>query len=222
MLQTSYEKKAAIRIITSAARDYKNLLEGNNYIFIYKNRQKNCIEYFEAAFLARNFQHLTGLDYIDSSGSSIINALDFYRKCLNRQLKESEIRFKSDGTTSLKLTALPMIINFLKSSKMTALYNGIRPKLAIERIAGTTNFCLGFKYDKCGYYVPSSALLEDIRDLTTEAYQILAILSKPASNKFPIYKDIRYVAKGVTLDKLTMPDELIALINLENYMEKNK
>ena len=103
---------------------------------------------------------------------------------------------------------------------MTAIYNGFRPKLAIDRIAGTTNFCLGFTLDKCGYYVPSSALLEDIRDVTSHAYQILAILSKPASKKMPVYKDIRYVAKGASLDKLPFSASLEALISLENYKDK--
>ena len=39
----------------------------------------------------------------------------------------------------LKLEALPKLVQFLRFSKMTVLYNGIRHKLAIDRIAGTTN-----------------------------------------------------------------------------------
>lgn len=55
--------KDAIRIISRAAKDYDDKLNGYNYIFIYKNRQNNQIEYFESAFLPRNFQHLTGIEF---------------------------------------------------------------------------------------------------------------------------------------------------------------
>lgn len=211
--------KDAIRIISRAAKDYDDKLNGYNYIFIYKNRQNNQIEYFESAFLPRNFQHLTGIEFIDSQGNILHNPTQFYQKCLNSTLKESDIAFKSDGTTELKLQALPLIVNFLKSSKMTAIYNSIRPKLSVDRLAGTTNFCLGFTKDK-NYYVPSSCLLEDIRNLADVTFHILAIFSKPATKNTPIYKDVRYVAKGVKLTTLSFSDELSSLISLENYTEK--
>ena len=127
--------------------------------------------------------------------------------------------FKSDGTTELKLQALPLVINFLKSSKMTAIFNSIRPKLSIDRLAGTTTFCLGFTKDN-EYYVPSSCLLEDIRNLTDVTFQILAIFSKPANKTTSVYKDIRYVAKSVKLSHLSLPTNLSSLISLENYIEK--
>jgi len=219
MKTTLKKHKDAIRIITTAAKEYDKMLNGNNYIFIYKNRNNNQVEYFETTFMARNFQHLTGIDFIDNNKNTIHNPTYFYKKCLNSTLKESEICFKSDGTTELKLQALPLIVQFLKSSKMTAIYNSIRPKLSVDRLAGTTNFCLGFTKDK-EYYVPSSCLLEDIRNLSDDAFQILAIFSKPAKKTFPIYKDIRYIAKGIKLNHLLLPPNLSSLISLENYVEK--
>lgn len=218
MKNNTHKYKDAIRIITTSAKIYDKNLNGHNYIFIYKNRNNNQIEYFETVFLGRNFQHLTGLEFIDSHGNVLHNPSQFYKKCVNSTLKESEIRFKSDGTTELKLQALPLIVNFLKSSKMTAIYNSIRPKLSVDRLAGTTNFCLGFTKDK-SYYVPSSCLLEDIRNLADVTYQILAIFSKPAVKTAPIYSDIRYVAKGVKLGNLSLPHNLSAIISLENYTE---
>lgn len=208
--------KEAVRIITLAAQDYDRILNGKNYIFIFKNRINNQIEYFESVFLPRNFQHLTGVDFINEEKQIIHNSTQFYHKCIDSALKESEIRFKEDGTTELKLRALPMIVNFLKTSKMTAVYNAIRPMLSVERLAGTTNFCLGFTKDK-EYYVPSSCLFEDIRNLSDVTFQILAILSKPADKKEHVYKDIRYVAKGVEFNRLSLPEELKSCISLENY-----
>lgn len=148
--------KNAIRVITIAAKDYSKTLDGHNYIFIYKNRNTNQIEYFESIFLARNFQHLTGIEFIDNQGNLLQNPTQFYQKCVSSTLN----------------------------------------------------------------YVPSSCLLEDIRNLADVTYQILAIFSKPATKTAPIYKNVRYVAKGIKLNHLTFPDDLSALISLENYTEK--
>lgn len=52
--------KDAIRIISRAAKDYDDKLNGFNYIFIYKNRQNNQIEYFESAFFRVTFNILPG------------------------------------------------------------------------------------------------------------------------------------------------------------------
>lgn len=204
----------AINIITSSAMEYEKNLNNRNFIFIFKNRTTNQIEYFESVFLNRNFQHLTGLIFLDKSGNPLSNSTYFYKKCLNKTITTSEICFKNDGTTELKLQALPLIVKFFKSSKMTAIYNSIKPKLAIERLVGTTTFCLGFKKDT-HYYVPSSCLLEDIRDLSDVTFQILAILSKPANKNCPTYKDVCYIAKGIELSHLSLTPELLNLIVIE-------
>lgn len=218
-MKHTYTKKEALRIIIATAKEYAKMLEGLNYLFIYRNRVSNEIEYFEAVFLPRNYQHLTGVEFLDMEGNLQKNSVFFYHKCLDNTLTEEEFRFKEDGTTPLKLEALPKLVQFLRFSKMTALYNGIRPKLAVDRVAGTINYCLGFIKDG-DYFVPSSCLLEDIRKLGDNPSQILAIMSKKANQSEPIYKDIRYVAKGVPLNKLKMSDELNNLISLEKYIEK--
>jgi len=218
-MKHTYTKKEALRIIIATAKEYAKMLEGLNYLFIYRNRVSNEIEYFEAVFLPRNFQHLTGVEFLDMEGNLQKNSVFFYNKCLDNTLTEDEFRFKEDGTTPLKLEALPKLVQFLRFSKMTALYNGIRPKLAVDRVAGTINYCLGFIKDG-DYFVPSSCLLEDIRKLGDNPSQILAIMSKKANQSEPIYKEIRYVAKGVPLNKLKMSDELNNLISLEKYIEK--
>lgn len=218
-MKHTYTKKEALRIIIATAKEYAKMLEGLNYLFIYRNRCNNEIEYFEAVFLPRNYQHLTGIEFLDAEGNLQKNAVFFYHKCLDNTLTEEEIRFKEDGTTVLKLEALPRLVQFLRFSKMTALYSGIRPKLAVDRVAGTTNYCLGF-IKEGDYFVPGSCLLEDIRKLGDNPSQILAIMSKKANQSEPIYKEIRYVAKGVPLNKLKLSDKLSSLISLEKYVEK--
>lgn len=218
-MKHTYTKKEALHIITATAKVYAKMLEGLNYLFIYRNRSDNKIEYFETVFLPRNYQHLTGVDFLDKEGNLQRNSVFFYQKCLDNMLTEAEIRFKEDGTTPLKLEALPKLVQFLRFSKMTVVYNGMRPKLTVDRIVGTVTYCLGFIKDG-NYFVPSSCLLEDVRRMGDNPSQILAIFSKKAVRAERIYKEIRYVAKGVPLDKLTLTDDLNFLISLEKYNKK--
>lgn len=204
-----YTKKEAVRIVTSAAKDYRDSLEGRNFLFIFRNRENNQIEYFEAIFLPRNFQHLTGIETLDKDGNIEKRPGLFYERCLTGKLSESMICFRPDGTTFMKLEALSRIVNFVSSSKMTGLYNGCKPLLAVDRLAGTTNFCLGFTRDR-NYYVPSSCLLEDIRNLAEKPSQILAVMSKNSGEK--TYQNVRYVAKGLPFDKLVLPADLERIV----------
>lgn len=214
-----YTKKEALHIVTLAAKNYNKCLENMNFLFIYRNRSDNKIEYFETVFLPRHFQHLCGLDYIDIKTNKVIqNSTDFYNRILDNQISEKAIRMRKDGTTNLKLEALPKLVSFTQFSKMTVAYNGNRPKLSVDRLAGTTNYCLGFT--KGGkYYMPSSCLLEDIRDFGDKPSQILAVLSKKNRATEPIYNKIRYVAKGVSLNKVNMQMDLRKIIDLTNYFE---
>ena len=214
-MKRTYTKKEAIRIIIATAREYERKLVGKNFLFLYRNRGNNQLEYFETVFLPRNFQHLSGLEFLDEQGNVRNNSVYFYRSCLSNTITEQQIRFKSDGTTPLKLAVLPQVVRFLEFSKMTVLYNGRRPKLALERLVGTTNYSVGFVQDG-QYYVPSSCLQEDIRNLGDKPSQILAVLSKRADASEKQYKEVCYVAKGISLSNLKLPEELCAVQNADN------
>ncbi len=216
-MASTYTRKEILRIVITAAKDYDEKLKGNNYIFIYLDKYTKEICFFETLFLARHFQHLTGLDYIDSKGNIRRNSVDFYNKCISNQIAEKEICLRKDGTTKLKMEALPRLVNFLYLSKITVTYNGIRPKLTVDRLVGNVNYCLGFTKEK-RYFMPSSCLLEDIRNLGNDSSQILVIMSKKADGSEKVYKDIRYAAKGVELNKLAFSDDLKKLI----FFNQNK
>lgn len=216
----NYTKKEAIKIITSTAKQYSKSLLNKNFLFIYRDRESNSIQFFETVFLARHFQHLCGVEFINKDEEVVIhNASFFFDKCVKGALAEDEIKLRVDGTTNLKLEALPKIVSFVQFSKMTVTYSGDRPKLSVDRFAGTVNYSLGFTLDG-DYYMPSSCLLEDIRNLGDNPSQILAILSKDSGDNTGIYKKINYVAKGVPLDKLKLPSELTNIINLSEYRSK--
>ncbi len=220
-MKNTYTKQEAVKIVTEAAREFDELLKGNNYLFIYKNRETNKIDYFETNFQTRHFQHLTGLERIDTNGNIMKQSNAFYAKCQSGTLGEAEIQFKKDGTTPLKLETLPIVVHFLKTSKMTALYNGMKPKLMVDRLVGTVKYCIGF-IKEGRYYVPSSCLKEDIRNIGENPSQILAVFSKKAVKEEQVYKTICYVAKGVPLTGLTLPNELSKMISLENYRADEK
>ena len=65
-----------------------------------------------------------------------------------------------------------------------------------------------------------SALLEDIKQLTHVQSQVLVILSKEL--KEDKYSTIRHVAKGLNLNELTIPDDIMEKISLKNYVPKQK
>ena len=46
MATTDFTKKEAVRIVTSAAKDYQEILSGMNYLFIYRERSDNSVRFF--------------------------------------------------------------------------------------------------------------------------------------------------------------------------------
>lgn len=219
-----YSMHEAAGICIRCAADYQKNLENKNYIFIFQNRETNKIDFFEATFLPRHFMHLTGLHYTDCYRSELqlkekeLGARNFYDECLNKTIREETLQEKPDGTTSLKLEALPQLINFLRMANMTVTYSGGRPYLACDRFAGTTKSALGFTRESNGFFGPSSCLNEDIRNLGENPSRILAIFTKDVSDS--VYSTIKYVAKKVPLDKLNLPSELQAKISLKEYRTK--
>lgn len=92
----------------NCAKQYQQKLLNRKLIIIYRERQNNEIRYIEVVFHERNYQHLTGLELIDKNGNVLHNqSINFYRKCIENKLALEEFQFKKDGTTHLKLVALP-------------------------------------------------------------------------------------------------------------------
>lgn len=215
-----FTKEDARRTVLNCAKQYQEKLLNKKLIIIYRERQSNSIQYIEVMFYKRNFQHLTGLELIDANGNVLRGQSEnFYRKCVENKLSTNELQFKADGTTHLKLGALPTLMDVTKITKIAGGYNNIRPYLFIDKVIGGVNFCLGLKKEDIGY-VPSSALLEDIKKLTDAPSQVLAILRKDIEQD--IYKEVKYVTKGLNLNKIYLSDEITDIISLENYVYKGK
>ncbi len=204
----------------NCAKQYKQRLLNKKLLIIYRDRQDNIIRYIEVIFHERNYQHLTGLELVDKNGNVLYNqSKNFFRKCIENKLGLEEFRFKQDGTTQLKLAALPMLLDVSKITKITGDYNNIRPYLYVDKVMGGVNFCLGLSREN-DVYVPSSALLEDIKKLTDAPSQVLAILEKDINDD--IYCRVKHVAKGVNLNKVVMPQEIKEMICLDSYVYQGK
>ena len=215
-----YTKEEARRIVLNCAKRYKQKLENKKLLIIYRERRDNKIYFLEVVFHGRNYQHLTGLELIDKNGYVLTHqSKNFYRKCIENKLSADEIQFKKDGTTFLKLQALPSLTDVTKITKITGDYNGSRPYLCVDKVIGGVNFCLGLDKED-DTYVPSSALLEDIKKISDSPSQVLAIFEKGLND--PIYKDIKHVAKGLNLKNIKLPDKINKMISFENYVQKRE
>lgn len=215
-----FTKEEARQRVLNCAKQYQQNLLNKKLLIIYRERQDHTIRYIEVVFYERNYQHLTELELIDRNGNALSNqSLNFYRKCMENKLGLEEFQFKKDGTTHLKLAALPALMDITKKTKITGDYNNVRPYLFVDKVMGGVNFCLGLSREN-NIYIPSSALLEDIKKVTAAPSQVLAILEKPI--RTDIYSTVKHVSKGLNLNNITLPEEIKRMINLDNYVYRGK
>ena len=216
----SYSLEEARHIVMNCAKQYAKNLLNKRYIILYRDRVDNNIKDIEVVFKAENYQHLTGLELVDENKRVRQHVSElFLEKCIKNRLAKDEIQFKSDGTSNLKLESLPVMMSIQNVTKIAGDYNGSRPYLVADKLIGNVNFCLGLKMITGeGHYVPSSALLADIKKLTRNQSQVLAIFSKELHEER--YVQVRHVAKGLDLRKVNIPQDVMKKISLSNYISK--
>ena len=211
-----FTKEQAISIAIRCAKEYKAKLANRALLVIYRDRMSNEIKSVEIVFRPSNFQHLTGIIMVDRNGEERSGcALEFFRKCTSIPfLTKDEVRFKEDGTTFLKLSALPCLMDFSRITKICGNYNGSKNNLEADAIAGGVNFSLAISKTEASNdeFFPRSALLEDIRNLVDNPSQVLAIFRKAISDDK--YSDLQYVAKGTVFQNIVLPSEISDKINL--------
>lgn len=208
------KKEKAIRIIANCASDYHAYLENHNLLFVFGTPQKP--NFFEAVFLPRHFLHLTGVDVTEGrfSGSS-----DFYEKALKGKLSPDDFSLAKNGTTEMKLLVLPQLMKIHRSAKMIGDYSFTKSALYTEKLAGNVAACLGFVREDT-YFIPNTALNEDIRDITGKPQQrVLAIFRKSIGQD--VFRELCYVAKGVTIQDISFSEALQRKVVLQGEYEKN-
>lgn len=209
-----YTLKQAVSAAIKCGKEYKKKLANTKILVVYRNRGNSEIESIEIVFRPSNFQHLTGLILVDKQGNPKKNcSVEFYHKCTGNNLNIAEVRFKDDGTTPLKLDALPSLMDLTNITKIIGDYDNSKKWMDADVIVGGINFCLAVSEDKNGSYFPRSGLLEDIRNITRKSSQVLAIFQKKLSDK-EVYKKICYVAKGLNLSNLNLPSDISEQVNV--------
>lgn len=194
-------KKQAIAIITKCAKQYQQYLEHNQVVFVYRD-EYNHSHHIIVKFHSHNFLHFTGV--VPRTG---LNANVFYRAALNSRLSENDFSFKNNHTTELKLQVLSTIMSIDTKARMIGNYIGPHLELYTEKVTGTTSACLGLIQSK-DCYIPNSVLSEDIRSIVPKPPgKIYAIFKKDINS--PLYTQLTYKAKNITVTKKCLPEELL-------------
>lgn len=211
-----YSKKDAASIAIKCAEQYKNELLNKTLLFVCTDKHKK-VHIFEVMFRERNYMHLTGLVPIEfvnqNKEKHILSAAEFFNKCITKTLKTDQFDFYKDGSTSLKLDVLPIMICKNLSATMIGDYDTYRPKLKTDRLVGKTSGVMGFMVDAIEQkYLPNTLLSADIRDLSKSPLRIVATFRK--NEKDDKYSELTYKAKNVKWDMLTFPKNIDYLKSL--------
>lgn len=185
------DKKTALKIILDCAEKYKNNFLNKNVLFICSSNSGQ-IMFMEAAFLSQNFRHMTGVKF---EKDKELEPKVFYDLAVSKRLSTKQILMNPDGTTELKLTVLPMLLDSNMSARMIGDYNSYNPKLVTEKLVGGIRGCMGFVLDQdIGFYAPNTVLNMDMRDYITNQRRILAIFKKNINDCN--YEELVYMAKS--------------------------
>lgn len=216
--------KEIIETIVKSAKDYKNRLEGQTILFIYNDKSEKKkfkqVKFIETIYFITNFLHLTGIKTKDT-------AADFYRKAISQKLTANDLQLnnlteKERFNVERKLEKLKKLMEIEQLAKMIGSYDDtIKNKLYTEILIGNISCCLGYvKHRDSKYYVPNTALDEDIRDITYTNNNILAIMKKYKKEKR--YSKITYLGKNIDLKQKFTSKELESLIDFKNLYFYNK
>lgn len=217
-------KRQAIRIMTNSARLYKENLEDKKVLFLYgipreineqlhtREKELNCLEYYEVVFHRSNFLHLTG---VHINPGKLKSSIQFYEKCIGNRLAEDDFEFSKDGSSIQKLEILEHMMSIKKNVAMLGEFTNKGPKLYSEKVAGGVCGCIGFVKDrKSKLNVPNTLLKKDIRDVTSSPKKkIYAVFDKT-------YMDDKY-SNVVKLDKSIDINEIYFSKEIENILKRS-
>ncbi len=207
-------KKEAIAIISRCAALYSANLCDRQLAFVYRDGN-NQTGFVEVIFRSNNFMHFTGIDT-----KNHIKANAFYRDALDKRLKESDIQFKNNHTTELKLRILQNIMNIPFSARMIGDYTGAHLDLYTEKVAGTTTAYLGLIL-RGNEYIPNTILKEDIRNITPKPPgKIFAIFRKPIRQS--IYAELTFRNGSIDITKKCLPPDLLEKVDKSFFSSKTK
>lgn len=211
------EKLGIVRKIMNCAEKYNNNLLNKNVMFIFEDRSAPLLESvkcIETTYNATNFYHLTGV-------KSNLSPLDFFNRAVEQRLSINNIK-RINSLTNLKLDVLYNLVQIDKSAKAIGNYDPTtKINLYTEKVVGNVHYCLGFIKDQdSDFYIPNTALKENIKNITYNDYNIMVIMKKGINDD--LYKDVTYLKNNANLNALIRNDEVGEKINIENIEFQNK
>ena len=95
-----YDKKAALKIMIEAVKQYEEKLNDKQFLIIY--REGTDIKTVHVGFRDMNFLHMTGV-------KTRLSAQQFYAACLESKLSEYDFEIDNKGKVQQKLMVLPYL-----------------------------------------------------------------------------------------------------------------
>ena len=200
-----YDKKAALKIMISAAKDYEEKLNDRHFLIVYQKEKdtKTVI----VGFRDMNFLHMTGV-------KSKLSAQQFYSAFLESKLSERDFEIDNRGKVQQKLMVLPYLADLLYHHCMIGDFINSGICIRADYFVGDTRAVLsvGFRTGKQTDF-PVTLYNEDVRKLSQPKNKVLAIFSK--SYKDQLYDKCTYLAKNQSVHKLMVSNEICELISVE-------
>ncbi|MDR0920100.1 MAG: hypothetical protein LBM93_12795 [Oscillospiraceae bacterium] len=206
------------------AKMYRDNLENKNILFVFKDDKD--VDYIETEFLAKNFQHLTGVKY-----RGLKDTVKFYELCLDSKLEEHKIKQTKPLLIKLKFNVLSQTMKIHKTANMIGSYNGnsysIYSDLETKKLAGSQNACLGF-IPIGDYFIPNTNLDTSIfpnklKYLLREDDRSPILLTFRKNIEDKQYTELTHVMKKLDLQTLKLPKEILEKINVpEFFPQKNE
>lgn len=213
----NYPIEAIFKTVYDCTKEFKKNLANQKLLVIYEeNKETKLCEIF---FPASAFYHLTGLKAFDNKGN-MYKAFNFYNDMLNGSINARNLK-KKDKTTDLKIEVLPQLMKLDRNAKMTGLFFSSRISLETDQLVGGEKACMGFVVnEKYECYIPNTLLKEDIRQISINRGNIIAILKKKVFDKN--YRNITYIKKEYELENVFKKKETFKEIDFKNIYSLDK
>ena len=181
-----YDKKAALRIMIEAAKQYEEKLNDKHFLIVY--REGKDTKTVNVGFRDMNFLHMTGV-------KTRLSAQQFYAACLESKLSEYDFEIDNKGKVQQKLMVLPYLAELLYHHCMIGDFINSGICIRADYFVGDAKAVLsvGFRTGKKTDF-PVTLYKEDVRKLSQPSNKVLAIFSKYYKDLY--YDKCTYLSKG--------------------------
>ena len=197
-----YDKKAALKIMIEAAKQYEEKLNDKHFLIVY--REGKYIKTVDVGFRDMNFLHMTGV-------KTRLSAQQFYAACLESKLSEYDFEIDNKGKVQQKLIVLPYLPELLYHQCMIGDFINSGICIRADYFVGDAKAVLsvGFRTGKKTDF-PVTLYKEDVRKLSQPTNKVLAIFSKHYKEQH--YDNCTYLAKNQSIHELRVSDKVSEMI----------